>query len=300
MERSYRLQDDPERGEHIVAEFSGIGFHLFRAIPAGRGPMCAIEGRLPARDLPLCLQSGQTFDSYKSPRHRPVSLTVQKQIRIGEKMNQNLKQSVWVLALGMAFTGLGTSRLTAAVPAQQGQDQDRNENEHGPRWFFQQGLQDGQHDRQYGGNRSDHRQPQDANDLSAYRDGYKHGYRNIPTNQRNEQNRTMEYFEQGLRDGQHDRQYGGNRTDHQQPNGGDDQTAYRDGYKHGYRNIPTNQPNERPVSVNYFEQGLRDGQSDRQTGSSRSDHQQPNDPNDLRAYRDGYKQGFRDTNGRNN
>jgi predicted neuraminidase len=50
--------------------------------------------------------------------------------------------------------------------------------------------------------------------------------------------------------------------------------------------------------VNYFEQGLRDGQSDRQTGASRSDHQQPNDPNDLRAYRDGYKQGFRDTGGR--
>jgi hypothetical protein len=44
--------------------------------------------------------------------------------------------------------------------------------------------------------------------------------------------------------------------------------------------------------VNYFEQGLRDGRSDRQNGGNRSDHQQPNDANNLRAYRDGYRQGF--------
>jgi len=77
MEGSYQLQDDPERGEHIMSEFSGIGFLLFRAIPASPCPMCAIEGRLPSHDLPPYLQSGQTFDSYQSPRHRPVSLTVQ-------------------------------------------------------------------------------------------------------------------------------------------------------------------------------------------------------------------------------
>src|SRR6266850_987235 len=100
-------------------------------------------------------------------------------------MNRNLKQSLWVLALGIAFTGLSTSSLAAAVPAQQGQDQDRNQNrdrndnQYGDRGYFQQGLQDGEHDRQFGGNRSDHQQPNDANDLRAYRDGYKHGYRNI-------------------------------------------------------------------------------------------------------------------------
>jgi hypothetical protein len=48
--------------------------------------------------------------------------------------------------------------------------------------YFDQGLQDGRHDRQYGGNRSDHQQPRNSNDLSAYRDGYKHGFRNISTN----------------------------------------------------------------------------------------------------------------------
>jgi hypothetical protein len=37
MEGSYQLQDDPERGEHIMGEFSGIGFLLFRAIPACPG-----------------------------------------------------------------------------------------------------------------------------------------------------------------------------------------------------------------------------------------------------------------------
>src|SRR6266403_1977198 len=103
-------------------------------------------------------------------------------------MNRNLKQTIWVLALGIAFTGLSTTGLTAAVPphqypAQQDQDRnqnrDRNDNQFGDRGYFQQGLQDGEHDRQYGGSRTHHQQPNDANDVRAYRDGYKHGYRNI-------------------------------------------------------------------------------------------------------------------------
>jgi hypothetical protein len=223
-------------------------------------------------------------------------------------MNRSLKQSLWVLALGFAFTDFSTSSLAAAVPAPQNpdqehyrnQDQDRNDNQQGPRWFFQQGLQDGRHDRQYGGSRSDHRQPSASDDLSAYRDGYKHGFRNIPTSQQEYPTRVMNYFDQGLQDGRHDRQYGGNRSDHQQPRNSNDLSAYRDGYKHGFRNIPTNQPQRQEVNMNYFEQGLRDGQSDRQTGASRTDHPQPSDANDLRAYRDGYKQGFRDTGGRYN
>jgi hypothetical protein len=44
--------------------------------------------------------------------------------------------------------------------------------------YFHQGVQDGQHDRQFGGNRSDHPQPADAKELRAYRDGYKQGIRN--------------------------------------------------------------------------------------------------------------------------
>jgi hypothetical protein len=44
---------------------------------------------------------------------------------------------------------------------------------------------------------------------------------------------------------------------------------------------------------------LRDGQSDRQYGS-RSDHQQPSNGNDLRAYQDGYRQGFQNSGGRSN
>jgi hypothetical protein len=104
-------------------------------------------------------------------------------------MNRNLRRSLWVLALGIAFTGLSTITLGAAAPAQQDQgqyrqqDQERNDNHRGARWYFQQGLQDGRHDRQYGGSRSNHQQPRDSDDISAYRDGYKHGYRNIPTNE---------------------------------------------------------------------------------------------------------------------
>ena len=41
--------------------------------------------------------------------------------------------------------------------------------------YFQQGLQDGQHDRQYGDNHSDRQQPYNANDLRAYQDGLQTG-----------------------------------------------------------------------------------------------------------------------------
>jgi hypothetical protein len=215
-------------------------------------------------------------------------------------MNRNLKQTIWVLALGVAFTGLGTTRLAAAVPAQQGQDQDRNQNQdrnnnqYGDRGSFRQGLQDGQHDRQFGGNRDDHRQPNDANDLRAYQDGYRQGFRNTSSEQQTYRTRSVNYFEQGVRDGQHDRQYGGNRRDHQQPNSGNDRNVYRDGYRHGFQNLEyNNQQDYRSRRVNYFERGLRDGQYDRQYGGNRRDHQQPNDANDLRAYRDGYKHGYR-------
>ena len=94
-------------------------------------------------------------------------------------MNRNLKQSLWVLALGIAFTGFSVTSRAAALPAQQGQNQERshyrerNDNQ----VYFQQGVQDGQHDRQFGSNRSDHPQPTDAKDLRAYRDGYKQGFR---------------------------------------------------------------------------------------------------------------------------
>jgi len=99
-------------------------------------------------------------------------------------MNRNLRKSLWVLALGIAFAGFSTTSRAAAVPAQQGQDQDRNQNldrndnQNEVRTYFQQGLQDGQHDREFGGKRSDHPQPNDANDLRAYRNGYKQGFRN--------------------------------------------------------------------------------------------------------------------------
>jgi len=99
-------------------------------------------------------------------------------------MNRNLKKSIWVLALGIAFIGLSTPSLAAALPAQQDQNNDRSQNqarndtEVGDRAYFQQGLQDGQHDRQYGDNHSDRQQPYDANDLRAYQDGYKQGFRN--------------------------------------------------------------------------------------------------------------------------
>jgi hypothetical protein len=99
-------------------------------------------------------------------------------------MNRNLKKSIGVLALGIAFTGLSTPSLAAALPAQQDQNNDRNQNqarndtEVGDRTYFQQGLQDGQHDRQFGDNHSDRQQPYNANDLRAYQDGYKEGFRN--------------------------------------------------------------------------------------------------------------------------
>jgi hypothetical protein len=207
-------------------------------------------------------------------------------------MNRILKQSLWVLALGVAFTGLSTTSLAAAVPALQDQDRrDRNDNQY-QRANFQQGVQDGQHDRQYGGNRSDHQQPNDPNELRAYEEGYRQGFRNTAPNRENERTAPLTFFEQGVRDGQHDRQYGGNRSDHQQPRNGNNRRSYRDGYKQGFRNTASYQQYDRRDNVNYFEQGLRDGRSDRQNGGNRSDHQQPNDANDLRAYRDGYRQGF--------
>jgi hypothetical protein len=98
-------------------------------------------------------------------------------------MNRNLKQSIWVLALGIAFTGLSAPILAAAVPAQQDQDhdrnqnRDRNDNQYVDSGYYEQGLQDGQHDRQYGDNHSDRQPPNDANDLRAYQDGYKQGLR---------------------------------------------------------------------------------------------------------------------------
>jgi hypothetical protein len=155
-------------------------------------------------------------------------------------MNRSLKQSLWVLALGLAFTGLSATSLTAAVPAKQGQDQDRNQNRDRndnqyERANFQQGLQDGQHDRQYGGNRSDHQQPNNANDLRAYDEGYRQGFRNTAANQQYGRTAPLTFFEQGVRDGQHDRQFGGNRNDHQQPRNGSNRRAYRDGYRQGYR-----------------------------------------------------------------
>jgi len=99
-------------------------------------------------------------------------------------MHRDLRQSLWVLALGIAITGLSAPSRAAAVPAQQAQDsdhsQDRNRkgNQREGQLYFRQGLQDGQHDRQFGSSRSDHPQPTEANDLRAYRDGYKQGIRN--------------------------------------------------------------------------------------------------------------------------
>ena len=99
-------------------------------------------------------------------------------------MNRNLKQSLWVLVLGITFTGFSTPSLSAAVPAQQDQVHDRNQNpdrddnQRVDRAYFQQGFQDSQHDRQYGRNSSDHQQPNNANDLRAYQDGYKQGFEN--------------------------------------------------------------------------------------------------------------------------
>ena len=105
-------------------------------------------------------------------------------------MHRNSKQSLWVLAIGLAFTGLSAPSRVAAVPAQQAPDQDRsqnrdrNDNQKGDPLYFQQGVQDGQHDRQFGSNRSDHPQPTDANDLRAYRDGYKQGIRNTTSDRK--------------------------------------------------------------------------------------------------------------------
>jgi hypothetical protein len=217
-------------------------------------------------------------------------------------MNGNLKQPLWVLAIGVAITGVSTPSLYAAVPTQdQGQYQDRTQNpdrndeQRGERWHFQQGVQDGQHDRQFGGNRNNHEQPSDLNDRRAYRNGYKQGFHNTAYIERDDRTERVNYFEVGVRDGQHDRQFGGHRGDHQQPTSGNDRRVYRDGYTQGFRNAVPVRQNDRIVVVNYFEQGSRDGQNDRERGGNRTDHQQPNDANDLRNYQEGYNQGFRNT-----
>ena len=76
-------------------------------------------------------------------------------------MNRNLKQPLGVLALGIAFTGFSATSRAAAVPAQQNQDQEHSQYQERKdnQVYFQQGVQDGQHDRQFGGNRSEHPQP---------------------------------------------------------------------------------------------------------------------------------------------
>ncbi len=90
-------------------------------------------------------------------------------------MNRNLRKSLWVLALGIAFAGLSTASRAAALPAQRDLDQDRNQNRtrndnpKGDRVYFQQGAQDGQHDRQFGSNQSDHPQPTDAKAIGLSR-----------------------------------------------------------------------------------------------------------------------------------
>ncbi len=162
-------------------------------------------------------------------------------------MNGNPKQSLWVLALGIAITGFYTSNVSAAAPARQepgqqdwdhdrNQNPDRNDEQRGERWSFQQGVRDGQHDRQYGGNRSDHQQPSDVNDRRAYRNGYKQGFRNTAYIQRSDRRGRVNYCEEGVRDGQHDRQYGSNRYNHQQPNDANDLRAHEEGYRKGYSN----------------------------------------------------------------
>ena len=99
-------------------------------------------------------------------------------------MNRNLRRTLWVMALGVAFAEFGTPSRAAA---QQGQEQDRDknqerqENQNGDKKHFQQGFQDAQRDRQVGGNRNGHPRPSDANDLRAYEDGYKQGSRNTTT-----------------------------------------------------------------------------------------------------------------------
>ena len=102
-------------------------------------------------------------------------------------MNRNLRRTLWVTALGVAFAGFGAPSRAAAVPAQQSQEQDRDKKEErkddqsGDKKHFQQGFQDAQRDRQVGGNRNGHPRPSDANDLRAYEDGYKQGSRNTTT-----------------------------------------------------------------------------------------------------------------------
>ena len=95
-------------------------------------------------------------------------------------MNRNLKQSLWVLALGIACAGFNATSRAAARPAQQDKDRERShyQESNTNQVYFLQGVQDGQHDRQFGSNRSDHPQPTDASELRAYRDGYKQGIRN--------------------------------------------------------------------------------------------------------------------------
>jgi len=64
-------------------------------------------------------------------------------------MNGNPRQSLWVLALGIAITGFYTSNVSAAAPARQepgqqdwdhdrNQNPDRNDEQRGERWSFQQ------------------------------------------------------------------------------------------------------------------------------------------------------------------
>jgi hypothetical protein len=99
-------------------------------------------------------------------------------------MNRNLRKSIWVSTLGIAFTGLSTPSLVAAVPAPQDQDQDRNQNQPattlklGIERTFSRACRTGSMIVKYGDNHSDRQQPYNAEDLRAYQDGYKQGFRN--------------------------------------------------------------------------------------------------------------------------
>src|SRR6266446_8100914 len=98
-------------------------------------------------------------------------------------MNRNLRKSLWVLALGIAFAGLSTTSRAVALPAQQDKDQERShyQERNNNQVYFQQGVQDGQHDRQFGGNRSEHPQPSDADLRNQFSQARRHTRSNPST-----------------------------------------------------------------------------------------------------------------------
>src|SRR3954469_20389428 len=111
-------------------------------------------------------------------------------------MKLNVRKATWALAFAVGIATVGAPALVSAQSEQgmeHGRGHDKNKHGHGhdndntndysnaanpSHRFFQQGLSQGQYDRQRNRDRKYRSNPRDGNDRQAYQAGYDQGYNN--------------------------------------------------------------------------------------------------------------------------